>query len=134
MFDISSIKDALSAPNDIKHPITGAQIGATVTLAGPEHPTRKAIDFAKQRKLRSAIQKSGKLELTDPADDELDAIEKLASCTLGWSGLTDGGSTVDFTAAAALQLYSTDGMGWLRAQLLTAMDERERFISACATS
>lgn len=134
MFDISAIKDALSAPIDIKHPVTGVPLGATVTLAGPEHPTRKAIDFAKQRKLRASIQKTGKLELSDPADDELDAIEKLASCTLGWSGITDGDAAIEFTPTAALKLYGTDGMGWLRAQLLAAMEERERFISACAPS
>lgn len=130
MFEITSIKDALSAPIEIKHPVTGAALGPTFTLAGPEHPTRKAIDFAKQRKLRAAIQKSGKLELTDPADDELDAIEKLAACTLAWTGLSDGGVAVEYSPAAALKFYSTDGMGWLRAQLLAAMDERERFISA----
>jgi len=130
MFDISTITDAQSASIDLKHPVTGALLGATVSLAGPEHPTRKAIDFNKQRKLRAAIQKSGKLELTDPADDELDGIEKLASCTLGWSGITDGATVVEFSKAAALKLYSTEGMGWLRAQLLTAMEERERFITA----
>ena len=134
MFDITSIKDALSAPIDIKHPITGAALGPSITLAGPEHPTRKAIDFAKSRKLRASIQKTGKLELSDPADDEQDAIEKLAACTLGWSGFTEGGAPLEFSAAAALKLYSTDGMGWLRAQLLAAMEERERFISACAPS
>lgn len=134
MFEISAIKDALSAPIDIKHPVTGVPLGATVTLAGPEHPTRKAIDFSKQRKLRASIQKTGKLELSDPADDELDAIEKLAACTLAWSGFADGGDVLVFTPAAALKLYGTDGMGWLRAQLLAAMEERERFISACAPS
>lgn len=134
MFDISSISDALDASISLKHPVTGAPLGATITLAGPEHPLRKAIDFGKQRKLRAAIQKSGKLELTDPADDELDAIEKLAACTLGWTGMTEGGVPVEFSKVAAAKLYSNEKMGWLRAQLLAAMEERERFITACAPS
>lgn len=134
MLDIQLITDSSDAVVEIKHPITGAPVGATVTLAGPEHPTRKAIDFAKQRKIRASVQKTGKLELSDPADDELDAIEKLAACTLGWTGITDGGKEIEFSKAAAMKLYSTEGLGWLRSQLYSAMDERERFIKACESA
>ena len=132
MFEITSITDSLTAVVEIKHPISGVGIGATVTLAGPENPVRKAIDFAKQRRLRASIQKTGKIEFSDPADDELDLIDKLASCTLDWSGIMDSGNAVPFSKAAASKLYATDGLGWLRNQLATALDERERFITASA--
>lgn len=132
MFNIQTITDAASADVEIKHPVTGASLGATVTLAGPEHPARRAIDFAKQRKLRAAIQKTGRLEVSDPEDDLLDAIDKLAVCTLGWSGITDGDAPIEFSKAAAAKLYGADGMGWLRDQLYAAMEERARFIKACA--
>ncbi|NVO06589.1 MAG: hypothetical protein HXX19_11975 [Rhodoferax sp.] len=134
MFDISTISDAPSAVIDITHPVTGVSLGATVTIAGPEHPARRAIEFAKQRKLRAAIQKTGRLELSDPADDALDAIDRLATCTLDWSGISDGGQAVVFSKSAAQKLYANESLGWLRAQLLCAMDERERFIQACAQS
>lgn len=134
MFDITTITDAPTATIELKHPITGAPLGATITVAGPEHPTRKGIDFAKQRKLRAAIQKTGKLEISDPADDELDAVDKLAACTLGWDGMAEAGQPVEFSKAAAAKLYATEGLGWLRAQVWAAMDERERFITACAQS
>jgi hypothetical protein len=134
MFDIKSITDTSSADVALKHPVTGALLGATITVAGPEHPTRKASEFAKQRKLRQSFQKTGKLELTDPADDELDAVDKLTSCTLGWSGITDAGVAVEYSSQAAARLYATEGLGWLREQLLAAMGERERFIKACAQS
>ena len=134
MFDINSILDASSAAIEIKHPVTGQLLGATVTLAGPEHPTRKAIDFARLRKLRQAIQNTGKHEMSDPQDDALDAIEKLAQCTLGWSGMSDAGLPVEFSQAAAVKLYSSDGLAWLREQVFVAMDERARFITACAQS
>lgn len=130
MFEISSISDALEASIDLKHPVTGALLGASITLAGPEHPLRKAIDFNKQRTLRASIQKAGKLVLSDPADDELDSIEKLATITLGWSGITDAGAPLEFSKAAAQKLYSDEKLGWLRAQLLAAAEERERFIKA----
>jgi hypothetical protein len=134
MFDISTITDASTACVELKHPITGASLGAIITLAGPENAARKAIEFAKQRKVRAAIQKTGKLELSDPADDELDLVEKLAACTVGWSGISDAGKEIEFTKSAAEKLYGTEGLGWMRAQLATAMDERERFITACVQS
>lgn len=132
MFDIAKIHDVTSAPVEIKNPSTGESIGVTITVAGPEHPQRKAIEFAKQRKLRAQLQKTGKIELGDPADDELDTIETLAICTLAWSGVTEGGVDVPCTKEAALKLYSTDGLAWLRAQVLAAMGERERFIQTSA--
>lgn len=134
MLDIKTITDALEADIELKHPVTGAALGATITMAGPEHPVRKSIDFAKQRKLRQSIVKSGRLEVTDPEDDILDAVEKLAACTLGWSGLTDGGTPLEFSKAAAAKLYGGEGMGWLRDQLYAAIEERTRFIKACATA
>ena len=134
MFDISTITDAGSADIELKHPVTGAALGASITLAGPEHPARKAIDFARQRKLRAAIAKSGKLEVTDPADDELDLVDKLAACILGWRGMSDAGQDLPYSREAAARLYAREGLGWLRQQLLDAMNERERFITACATT
>ncbi|WP_342617233.1 hypothetical protein [Rhodoferax sp. GW822-FHT02A01] len=131
MFKITSITDALFAVVKIKHPVTKEDLGASITLAGPEHPARKAIEFAKQRKLRASVQKTGKLELGDPADDELDQIEKLTACTLGWDGITDDdGNVIEFSRSAAEKLYATEGLGWLRDQLTAAMGERERFIKA----
>lgn len=134
MFKITDITDATSANVDIKHPVTGVLVGASVVLAGPEHPTRKAIEFAKQRKLRAAIQKTGKLELSDPSDDEADVVDKLTSCTLDWAGIADdAGQPIAFSKAEAAKLYGREGLGWLRAQLWAALEERERFIAACAS-
>ena len=134
MLDLSTIIDAGSADIALKHPVSGASLGATITVAGPEHPARKAIEFARQRKLRAAIAKSGKLEVTDPADDELDVIDKLAACTLGWSGITDAGAELPYSRDAAARLYAREGLGWLREQVLAGLNERERFITACATT
>ena len=135
MFKIGSIEDASSAVVDLKHPVTGAPLGASITLAGPEHPSRKALEFAKQRKLRAAIQKTGRMELLDPQEDELDAVERLVACTLGWDGIADdAGQPIEFSPAAASKLYATEGLTWLRDQIYTALGERERFIKACAPS
>lgn len=132
MFDIKSISDAQTAMVDVRDPVTNAPLGATFTVAGPEHPKRKAIEFARQRKLRATLQKTGKLELTDPADDELDQIDLLTECVLGWSGISDNGAEIPFSKDAAAKLFATEGLGWLRGQLLAAMRENERFIQTSA--
>lgn len=129
MFKITDIQDAQSAVLELKHPITGVLLGATITLAGPEHPKRKAVEFAKQRQLRAAIQKTGRLEMVQPEEDELNAIERLVACTLGWTGIADDNGPIEFSPSAAEKLYSAR---WLRDQVGMALDERERFILACA--
>ena len=116
MFNIKSISDAQSADVELKDPVSGTALGATITLAGPEHPKRKAIEFARQRKVRAKFQKAGKLEFTDPADDEQDNIELLAACTLGWSGITeDDGKEIVFSSNRSLDfrlyLKNADGSG-----------------------
>ena len=132
--DISNIQDIETAEVVIKDPTTGAPTDLVVTLAGPEHAKRRQLEFARARKIRRQVQRTGKIELADPEDDEQDQIEMLVACTLGWEGLTDKGVTVPFTPAAAQSLYSREGLGWLRSQLLTALGERERFIKSSAPS
>lgn len=125
-----SIKDLPSAEIQVKGP-DGNPTGMVVELAGPEHPKRKQIEFAQQRKIRSQLQKTGKLELADPADDEQDGIEKLAGCTLGWKlYLDEAGKEIPFSTAEAQSSYALEP--WLRNQLLTALNERERFIKSSA--
>jgi hypothetical protein len=128
-----TIKDLDSAEVEVKDPTTQAPLGLIITLAGPENGKRQAIEYAVQRKMRATLQKTGKIELADPADEELDTIEKLAACTLGWKGLQDeSGLDVPFSADAAQKLYTEEP--WMRHQLIAALNERERFIKSSATA
>lgn len=134
MFKIGSIIDAPEAAVDIKDPATGRRI-ASITLAGPEHPKRKAIAFARQRRLRAAMAKTGKLELPDPAEQEEQNIDLLVACTLGWQDIADEqGVPLACTAEAARKVYTRDGHGWLRDLLLAALEERDRFIASSAAA
>ena len=128
MFNLSEFQDTDSAEITIKHPATGAPTEATVTIAGPEHPKRKAIVFDKQRKLRRQLTKTGKLEFTDPAEEEIEETDLLAACTLGWSGIAVDGKESAFSREAAAKLYADPALRWFRAQVKAAMDERELFI------
>lgn len=132
--DIAQFEDALSADLRVRDPETGAPTDTTITLAGPEHPQRRRITFDRQRRMRAQIQKTGKLQLADPEDDELDETEMLAACTLGWSGLVSNGQPLPFSAEAARALYADAKRRWLRAQVKVALDERELFIKRSATN
>lgn len=133
-FKVGTITDAESAAVDIKDPATGRRI-ATVTLAGPEHPKRKALMFQRQRRMRNALQRTGKLELPDPADEEADNIDLLVACTLAWTEFEDAdGKELACTAENARRLYTQEGHGWLRALLTSALEEKDRFIKSSASA
>lgn len=132
MLDLALIKDANEAEIEIKHPITGEPTGATITLAGPEHPKRKKLVFDRQRRMRKQFQKAGKLQFTDPAEEEQEGIEFLAECTLGWKNIGENGKPIECTPANAARKYAE--LGWLRAQIQAGMDERENFIESSATA
>ena len=130
--DLSSIQELGEAEIIIKHPVTGAPTGAVVTLAGPEHPKRKQLIFSRARKLRAKFQKNGRLQLEDPEDEEAESVSYLAACTLSWSGISEGGKDVPFSTQAAENLYAR--IGWLRAQVAAALEEKENFIASSATA
>ena len=130
LLDIATISELGEAEVEIKHPTTGAPTGASVTLAGPEHPKRKQLIFTRTRRLRAKFQKTGKLQLDDPEDEEQDGVAYLAACTLGWKGIAENGKAIPFTPQAATDLYAR--IGWLRAQVGAALEEKENFIQACA--
>jgi hypothetical protein len=127
-----SIVDLLSVDVEVKDE-NGNPTGMVVTLAGPEHQTRKNFEFAQQRKMRNALQKTGKIELADPLDDELDGIEKLALCSLGWKDYVDDeGKQIPFSPTEAQKAYTDEP--WMRKFLLKALNENERFIKSSVAS
>ena len=130
-----SIVDALSARVDIKDVSTGMKV-AWVELAGPEHPKRKAILFAKQRRVRNVLQRTGKIELADPADDEQEQLDLLVASTLSWSEdwVDESGKPLPCTAEHVRKEFGREGHGWLRKQLASALDESERFIKSSGVS
>ena len=134
MLDINAITQTDSAEIQIVHPVTRAPLGASVTLAGPEHPLRKQIRFRLQRRVRAELARAGRAALPDPEEQDEENIQLLAQCTLGWKGIADEGVEIPFSEAAAAALYARPEMVWLRDQLVVALDERENFIKGSATN
>lgn len=127
-FDLDSFEDISSGDYVVKHPETNQPTAIVMTLAGPEHPNRKKIAFAHQRRLRKVLQQTGKLQLADPEEEEQDEVDMLVACTLGWTGISVGGKALAFSAEAARQIYSDPKRRWLRDQIKAALNEREHFI------
>lgn len=132
MSSILSIKSVASAQVEIKDE-EGAPTGVFFELAGPTHPKRKQIQLANQRRLQQQLQKTGKVQLDDPIEQESQQKENLAEFTLGWSGLTDdSGADIPFSKAKALELYENDDYAWIVDQLQAALSEKERFMKRSA--
>jgi hypothetical protein len=121
-FDFSSFEDVPTGELRVRDPETGAPTPMTITLAGPEHPDRKRRTFARQRRMRAALAKTGKIPVTDPEEDDAQEVEELVSYTLGWAG-----TSAEYSPEAARKLYSDPKRRWLRDQVREALEERALF-------
>lgn len=127
-FDLDAFEDVSAGEYTVKHPETNQPTPIVMMLAGPEHPNRKKIAFAHQRRLRKVLQQTGKLQLADPEEEEAEEVDMLVACTLNWRGISVSGKELAFSAEAARQLYNDPKRRWLRDQIKAAINEREHFI------
>ena len=130
--DLDTFEDVQTAVVVIKNPATGAPTAASITIIGPEHPTRKKIQMDRSRKLRADFQRTGKVGVSDPLEDIDVQTDFLVACTVGWQGKVQAGVPLDYSAEAARTLYTNPKRQWVRAQVVKALDEAERFISSSA--
>ena len=91
-FDLEDAVQNTTATLWLKHPASGRATPATIILAGPEHPARKADEWARTRALRQEVEATGKYLFKEPADIEQEELNHLSACTLGWSGLAARGA------------------------------------------
>lgn len=128
MFDLSSVTEYDDASLKLVHPETGEPIGAEIKLAGSNHPKRKGIEFGRARRLRAKIAKKGRLELTDPQDDEDYEVDRLVACTLGWSGLARDGKPIECTPGEVRAIY--ESTAWIRQQAQEFLGESANFLQS----
>lgn len=134
MFDVNTIRDKDLVEVEVKNPKTGEGVGAFVTIAGPEHPDRKALEFARQRRVREEVQRNRRVPVGDPEEEAAEALDVLVACTFGWRGFGDKGVEIPFTKDAARALFSRPELAWLRGQLLLDLQRGDLFIETSATS
>lgn len=131
--DLTSLIENDTGNFQLKHPVDGAPLGVTFSLAGPEHPVRRKLALQASRDMRRRVQRAGKLVLDDPEDEIAQETEYLVASTLGWSDLEIDGAKVPFSQAAARQLYENPKFAWVRRQVRKALDDAEVFIGSSST-
>ena len=112
-------------------PATLARTTSTITLASAENPVRKKLEHAKQRKYRADVQKLGKVQFSDPAEEIDEQTDYLVASTLGWN-LKQAGKPLEFSPAAARALYTDPKRDWVRKQVGEALNQNQLFIKDSA--
>ena len=124
-FDLAKLDTAKVAEEGaelrVAHPTTGEDLGITITLIGTDSKTFR--DISKSRAAASLKKKTREIDLDQ---NESDAVELLAKCTKGWSGITENGKEVVFNYDNAVQLYTK--YLWLREQIDRFMADRSNFL------
>lgn len=130
--DLNELNDRLcnsgSADMVVTHPVTGEALkhdgkDVIISLYGKDSDiARKAMKQAAQKALNKRIQR------TDIDNAIGNAASLLASCTAGWSGITEGGKVVEFSHEAACELYTK--YHWLREQVDEFIGDRANFFKA----
>jgi hypothetical protein len=132
-FNLKKIKTLETFEVEIKDE-EGNGTGVFFTLAGPNHTVRRNAQLALNRKMIAQANKTGKVELPDPEDAEVDRLKNLANATLSWRGyVNDEGQEVPFSTATALALYQDPEMMWLVDQVDTALGAKDRFTKKVST-
>lgn len=125
-FDIDAIEDLESAEIQLKDD-GGKPLPIHVTLLGPEHPKRKNFALDRQRRMRRAMQRTGRMEFADPADEAVEDLDNLVACVAGWRGITRGGKPVACDPAAVRELLTDVKRAWFRRAVERAFGDIENF-------
>lgn len=124
-FDLAKLDTAKVAEEGaelrVAHPTTGEDLGITITLIGTDSKTFR--DISKSRATASLKKKTREIDLDQ---NESDAVELLAKCTKGWTGITENGKEIVFSHDNAVQLYTK--YLWLREQIDRFMADRSNFL------
>ena len=124
-FDLAKLDTAKVAEEGaelrVAHPTTGEDLGIVITLIGTDSKTFR--DISKSRATASLKKKTREIDLDQ---NESDAVDLLAKCTKGWTGITENGKEVAFSYDNAVQLYTK--YLWLREQIDRFMADRSNFL------
>lgn len=131
---IGDIADLFTAEFEVLNPRTGEGIGLFLTIAGPEHPSRKAqvkktvlearADVT--RRMTSRVPVAPRFK--DPDEEELEARRELAAATMGWRSTKV--QLPPFTQEGIAALYMDPSKQWLVKQVMEKVDDQKLFIKA----
>ena len=123
----TSEKAEIGSKMEVVHPATGVPTGVTITIAGVDSKTYQEAQhrIANKRMRRMNSRGSMKFALTSE-EVELESIELLARCTLGWEEVDWEGDPLKFSLENAKMLYTE--LLWLREQVVAFMEDRANFL------
>jgi dienelactone hydrolase len=131
-FDLTQI-DSVSmaeegAPLEIVHPLTRQKMGITIVLRGADSTTYREKQLVALRKRMEDQQRKG--ASTEPQQilkkAEGAAVEILAACTVGWTGVEERGKEIAFSEAAAKDVYTRYPV--IREQVSAFIEDRRNFL------
>ena len=124
-FDFTKLDFATKAEEgavmQVKHPLTGEELGATITLIGTDS---KAFRDLAKRRATAALKRTKEEQEDYDSDDEMSVM--LSKCTLAWSGIEEGSKAVEFSQENALMMYRK--YRWLRDQVDLFVGDRANFL------
>lgn len=108
----------------LEHPVTGEKLDAVLTLVGHDSDlySNKIRDIAQKQ-----INNKSKSKSVDFANAERQSAELLASCTIGWKNIEEGGKAVPFSKDACFQMYLK--YKWIREQVDKFVGDRGNFFT-----
>jgi len=123
-FNLDALESAPKAeagrPLELLNPDTGEKLGITITLRGSESSTYRSTFRAQvDRRMNNRQTK------TTMATMESDAIDLLAACTVGWSGILIGNQEFPFSHDNAVALYTR--FAWIKRQADAFVSEEANF-------
>jgi hypothetical protein len=114
-------KAEAGAVMQVKNPLTGEALGATVTVIGTDSKTFR--NLAKQRSVASMERTAEDLKTYDA---DADNISMIAKCILGWTGIFEGETEIKFSYENAVMMLTK--YSWLREQIDRFVGDRANFL------
>lgn len=127
-FDLSAFSGLAEAQEtgkeiEIAHPKSGEPLGIKVKVAGPDSDRQKSGQAALiEDRVEKKVRKVTKARL----DDE--AALLAAHSVISWSGVIDGGKTIEFSVPNAVVLFKK--YPFIREQIQGVSDDRANFIKS----
>lgn len=108
------------------HPKTGEPLSAVkIRLLGADSDAYRDLQMQMQRRAAERMARTRKLSIT-PEEIEAQALDLLVAVTQGWSGITEGGTPVEFSPENVRKVYTR--ATWLREQVDAAVQDRANFL------
>lgn len=126
-FDLSLIRTLIEREIQVEH--KGRKLPIFVTIAGPEHPSRKAVAFEATRRMREIVFSGGKAE-TDAETEEAFELAALAGSVISWRGVKVDGVPVECNRANVSRVLGEPRFAWFREFIKAEFDRKEAFTVA----